>query len=242
LLDAIIYEVCTVYVLDVIVPRYLSAAIRAGQEIMESVIGSWIVSPGNNINIPLIRNHVEDNDEDEEENDSREKEMSDFNLNMNNTLFINSKAIRNNLIAKEKLKQLKGSMTKQAEPSLIVRPDGKPAVVIPEQGQKLTIDELQKNLESWGKAARTGEYSMPGGTDNIFKGIAPGTIKYVSRQVLNGFKGDLDAAVSSNIKGATELRKARDQFRDGLKELDAYAETPFVKAFMKDNPSALDAT
>lgn len=142
----------------------------------------------------------------------------------------------------EKLKQLKGSMTKQAEPSLIVGPDGKPAVVIPEQAQKLTIDELQKNLESWGKAARTGEYSMPGGTDNIFKGIAPGTVKYVARQVLNGFKGDLDAAVSSNIKGATELRKARDQFRDGLKELDAYAETPFVKAFMKDNPSALDAT
>jgi hypothetical protein len=60
--------------------------------------------------------------------------------------------------------------------------------------------------------------------------------------VLNGFKGDLDAAASSNIKGATELRKARDQFRDGLKELDAYAETPFVKYFMKDNPSALDAT
>lgn len=142
----------------------------------------------------------------------------------------------------EKLKQLKGSMTKQAEPSLIVGPDGKPAVVIPEQAQKLTIDELQKNLESWGKAARTGEYSIPGGTDNIFKGIAPGTVKYVARQVLNGFKGDLDAAVSSNIKGATELRKARDQFRDGLKELDAYAETPFVKYFMKDNPSALDAT
>ena len=142
----------------------------------------------------------------------------------------------------EKLKQLKGSMTKQAEPSLIVGPDGKPAVVIPEQAQKLTIDELQKNLESWGKAARTGEYSIPGGTDNIFKGIAPGTVKYVARQVLNGFKGDLDAAASSNIKGATELRKARDQFRDGLKELDAYAETPFVKYFMKDNPSALDAT
>ena len=51
----------------------------------------------------------------------------------------------------DKLRDLKGSMTKQAEPSLIVGADGKPAVVIPEQVQKLTIDELQKNLESWEK-------------------------------------------------------------------------------------------
>jgi hypothetical protein len=142
----------------------------------------------------------------------------------------------------DKLRDLKGSMTKQAEPSLIVGADGKPAVVIPEQAQKLTIDELQKNLESWGKAAKTGEYSMPGGTDNIFKGVAPGTVKNIARQVLNGFKDDLDVAASSGTRGAAQLQKARDQFRDGLKELDAYAETPFVKYFMKDNPSALDPT
>lgn len=142
----------------------------------------------------------------------------------------------------DKLRDLKSSMTKQAEPSLILGPDGQPAVVIPEQTQKLTIDELQKNLESWGKAAKSGEYSMPGGTDNIFKGVAPGTVKNIARQVLNGFKDDLDVAVSSGVKGAKELQKARDQFRDGLRELDAYAETPFVKYFMKDNPSALDAT
>ena len=142
----------------------------------------------------------------------------------------------------DKLRNLKGSMTKQAEPSLIVGADGKPAVVVPEQAQKLTIDELQKNLESWGKAAKTGEYSLPGGTDNIFKGVAPGTIKSFARQVLNGFKADLDVAASSGTKGAAQLQKARDQFRDGLKELDAYAETPIIKKFMKDNPSALDAT
>lgn len=142
----------------------------------------------------------------------------------------------------DNLSRLKNTMTKKAEPSLIVNEQGQPAAVIPEQTQKLTIDELQKNLESWGKAAKTGEFAMPGGTDNVFKGIAPGTVKGIARQVLNGFKGDLDAAAGSNIKGAAELQKARNSFRDGLQELDAYAETPFIKTFMKDNETALDAT
>lgn len=142
----------------------------------------------------------------------------------------------------DNLSRLKNTMTKKAEPSLIVNEQGQPATVIPEQTQKLTIDELQKNLESWGKAAKTGEFSLPGGTDNVFKGVAPGTVKGIARQVLNGFKGDLDAAASSNIKGAAELQKARNAFRDGLQELDAYAETPFIKTFMKDNETALDAT
>jgi hypothetical protein len=44
------------------------------------------------------------------------------------------------------------------------------------------------------------------------------------------------------VKGAAELQKARNSFRDGLQELDAYAETPFIKTFMKDNETALDAT
>lgn len=142
----------------------------------------------------------------------------------------------------DNLSKLKNTMTKKAEPSMILNEQGQPAVTIPEQTQKLTIDELQKNLESWGKAAKTGEFSLPGGTDNVFKGVAPGTVKGIARQVLNGFKGDLDAAASSNIKGATELQKARNAFRDGLQELDAYAETPFIKTFMKDNETALDAT
>lgn len=142
----------------------------------------------------------------------------------------------------DSLSRLKNTMTKKAEPSVIVNEQGMPATVIPEQTQKLTIDELQKNLESWGKAAKTGEFSLPGGTDNIFKGVAPGTVKGIARQVLNGFKGDLDSAASSNIKGAAELQKARNSFRDGLQELDAYAETPFIKTFMKDNETAIDAT
>ena len=142
----------------------------------------------------------------------------------------------------DKLRSLKGQMSKQAEPSMVLGPDGQPAYVVPEEAQKLTIAELQKNLESWGKAAKTGEFSMPGGTDNVFKGVAPGTVKGIARKVLNGFKDDLDAAAASNVKGANELTKARDSFRDGLKELDAYAETPFVKKFMKDNPTALDPT
>jgi hypothetical protein len=142
----------------------------------------------------------------------------------------------------DSLSRLKNTMTKKAEPSVILNEQGQPATVIPEQAQKLTIDELQKNLESWGKAAKTGEYSLPGGTDNVFKGVAPGTIKGIARQVLNGFKDDLDTAANSNIKGAAELQKARNSFRDGLKELDSYAETPFIKTFMKDNETALDAT
>jgi hypothetical protein len=117
----------------------------------------------------------------------------------------------------DNLSRLKNSMTKRAEPSLIVNEQGQPAVVIPEQAQKLTIDELQKNLESWGKAAKTGEFALPGGTDNVFKGVAPGTVKGIARQVLNGFKDDLDTAANSNIKGAAELQKARNSFRDGLK-------------------------
>jgi hypothetical protein len=142
----------------------------------------------------------------------------------------------------DNLARLKSSMNKQAEPSMILNQQGQPATVIPAQTQKLTIDELQKNLESWGKAAKTGEFAMPGGTDNVFKGVAPGTVKGIARQVLNGFKDDLDTAANSNIRGAAELQKARNQFRDGLKELDAYAETPFIKTFMKDNDTAIDAT
>lgn len=142
----------------------------------------------------------------------------------------------------DQLKSLKGQMTKQAQPSVILGADGQPASVAPAQAQKLTVAELQKNLESWGKAAKTGEFSMPGGTDNVFKGIAPGTVKGIARKVLNGFRDDLDTAVQNNVSGAKELSKARDDFRDGLKQLDSYAETPFIKKFMKDNPSALDPT
>lgn len=142
----------------------------------------------------------------------------------------------------DKLKDLKSRMSKEAEPSMVLGPDGKPAYVVPEEAQKLTIAELQKNLESWGKAAKTGEFSMPGGTDNVFKGVAPGTVKNISRQVLNGFRGDLDAAVASGVKGAKELAKARDDFKTGLQQLDAYAETPLIKKFMKDNPTAIDPT
>jgi hypothetical protein len=142
----------------------------------------------------------------------------------------------------DQLKSLKSQMSKQEQPSVILGADGQPASVTPAQTQKLTIAELQKNLESWGKAAKTGEFSMPGGTDNVFKGVAPGTVKGIARKVLNGFRDDLDTAVQGNVRGAKELSKARDDFKDGLKQLDSYAETPFVKKFMKDNPSALDPT
>jgi hypothetical protein len=60
----------------------------------------------------------------------------------------------------DQLRGLKNQMSKQSEPSLVLGADGKPAFVTAEQSQKLTIAELQKNLESWGKAAKTGEFSI----------------------------------------------------------------------------------
>lgn len=143
----------------------------------------------------------------------------------------------------DNLKDLKGQFTSRGTPTTLVDETGNPiGVNVPTGPAQLTADELQKNLESWAKAASTGEFAMPGSTGNIFKGIAPGTIKGIARQVLNGFRSDLDSAVSANVAGAKELEKARTAYRQGLEQLDKYAEVPFVKYFMKDNPEALDAT
>ena len=144
----------------------------------------------------------------------------------------------------EQLQTIRNNFTVSGEAIPLVDAAGNPLnkVTIPKSNIKLTADELQKNLESWSKAASTGEFSLPGGTDNIFKGVSPGTIKGIARQVLNGFRSDLDSAVSANVAGAKELEKARTAYRQGLEQLDKYAEVPFVKYFMKDNPEALDAT
>lgn len=142
----------------------------------------------------------------------------------------------------DNLRDLKGQFTVKGSPTTLVDAQGNPVGVnVPQGPAKLTTDELQKNLESWSKAASTGEYTIPGGTGNIFKGVAPGTIKGIARAVLNGFRSDLDSAVSANVTGAKELEKARTAYRQGLAKLDEYAEVPFVRYFMKDNPSALTA-
>lgn len=143
----------------------------------------------------------------------------------------------------DNLRELKKTFTETGTPVSILDEAGNPIRIrVPQESAKLTSDELQKNLESWSKAASTGEFAIPGGTGNIFKGVAPGTIKGVARAVLNGFRSDLDSASTANVAGARELEKARTAYREGFKQLDEYAEVPFVKTFMKDNPTAKDAT
>lgn len=141
-----------------------------------------------------------------------------------------------------KLEDVKNRMSIAEEPSMILNAEGKPATVTPEQTAKLTIDELQKNLESWGKAAKTGEFAMPGSTDNVFKGTTPGTVKGIARAVLNGFRSDLDAAIKDNVPGARELKIARDSFKEGLNILDQAAEIPIIKEFAKDWETSKDAS
>jgi hypothetical protein len=139
-----------------------------------------------------------------------------------------------------RLQEVKLKMSKPEEPSMILNAQGKAATVSPEQNARLTIDELQKNLESWGKAASTGEFSIPGSTDNIFKGTTPGTVKGIARNVLKGFRDDLDSAIKDNIPGAKELKQARDGFKDGLNVLDQAAEVPIIKEFAKDWETSKD--
>ena len=101
----------------------------------------------------------------------------------------------------------------------------------------LTIQELQKNLESWGKAAKTGQYTV----DGVQLGdVAPGSMKKLSRDVLNAFRDDLDAANLQNVPGAQKLIDAREKFKTGLKEVNDFQTQSFVKWFGKENPDATD--
>lgn len=137
------------------------------------------------------------------------------------------------------LKRVKNNLSQQAEPSTILNAEGKPAVVIPEQSVKLTIDELQKNLESWGKAAKTGAYS----SDGVNLGdVATGTLKKLSRDVLNGFRKDLDAANLQGISGAEKLIAAREGFKKGLQEVNDFQTQSLVKFFgeVKDPTAVVD--
>ena len=128
-----------------------------------------------------------------------------------------------------KLKQVKSNLIKEAQPSTILDAQGNPTVV---QGQpqtvKLTIDELQKNLESWGKSAKTGSYS-DGGV-NLGE-VTSGTVKKLSRDVLNAFRQDLDAANLQGVKGADKLINAREEFKKGLNTVNEFQNQSLVKFF-----------
>jgi len=128
-----------------------------------------------------------------------------------------------------KLKQVKGNLVKETPPSTLLDAQGNPTVV---QGQpqtvKLTIDELQKNLESWGKSAKTGSYSEGG--VNLGE-VTSGTVKKLSRDVLNAFRQDLDAANLQGIKGADKLINAREEFKKGLNTVNDFQNQSLVKFF-----------
>ena len=138
----------------------------------------------------------------------------------------------------KKLQQVKNNLVKEAEPSTILDAQGNPVVVKGEpQTVKLTVDELQKNLESWGKSAKTGSYTV----DGVNLGdIATGTVKKLSRDVLNAFRSDLDAANVQGIAGADKLVAAREQFKTGLKNVNDFQEQSLVKFFgTKQDPTAV---
>jgi hypothetical protein len=131
------------------------------------------------------------------------------------------------------LKKVKANLSKEAEPSLLVDAEGKQIAV---KGQpetvKLTIDELQKNLESWGKAAKTGSYS-DGGVQ--VGNVTSGSMKKLSRDVLNAFRSDLDAANLQGIKGADKLIAARENFKTGLQTVKDFQEQTLVRFFANPN-------
>lgn len=136
------------------------------------------------------------------------------------------------------LKKVKANLIKETEPSVLLDAQGNPTVV---KGQpetvKLTIDELQKNLESWGKAAKTGSYS-DGGVQ--VGNITSGSLKKLSRDVLNAFRGDLDAANLQGVKGADKLITAREEFKKGLQTVKDFQEQTLVKFFANPNdPTAV---
>lgn len=129
----------------------------------------------------------------------------------------------------KKLQQVKSNLIKEAEPTTILDAQGNPAVV---KGQpetvKLTVDELQKNLESWGKSAKTGSYTV----DGVNLGdVTTGTVKKLSRDVLNAFRKDLDAANVQGIAGAEKLVAAREQFKTGLQNVNEFQNQSLVKFF-----------
>jgi len=129
----------------------------------------------------------------------------------------------------KKLQQVKSNLIKEAEPTTILDAQGNPAVV---KGQpetvKLTVDELQKNLESWGKSAKTGSYTV----DGVNLGdVTTGTVKKLSRDVLNAFRKDLDAANVQGIPGAEKLVAAREQFKSGLQNVNEFQNQSLVKFF-----------
>lgn len=109
---------------------------------------------------------------------------------------------------------------------------------VPAVAKNMTIKELQKNLESWGKAAYGDGSKAP---DRVLEGVAKGTVQNISRDVLGSFRTVLDNSANLDIPGAKELQLARNVFRDNLKSIEDVAVTPIFKKFGIDSPTSIKA-
>ena len=103
--------------------------------------------------------------------------------------------------------------------------------------KSIPIDQLQKNLSSWGEAAYSGSANF--GAGNIFEGVAIGQAKGVAKTVLNGYREALDDAIQQGVAGADKLKIARDKFKLNLDKIDEFANRPLTKAFDVQNVTDL---
>lgn len=137
-------------------------------------------------------------------------------------------AILENLVVK--------GIPEQKIQSSIVNAEGSPAQTttipaVPAGAKEISVADLKRALSEWSKTAYSGEYTLNG--SNIFEGVAPGQAKGIARAVLNGYRDALTAAIDQGVPGASQLKKARDNFAANLKQIDEFADRPIVKAFGK---------
>ena len=98
----------------------------------------------------------------------------------------------------------------------------------------ITLDALQNNLSSWGKAAFGDNKAVKGALD----GLAGGSQKFLARNVLDAYGDALDNAITTGATGTKELTLARDVYKANLQNLKEVAATPLFKDFGIDTVSA----
>lgn len=100
----------------------------------------------------------------------------------------------------------------------------------------ITLDALQNNLSSWGKAAFGDTKAVKGALD----GLAGGSQKFLARNILDAYGDALDNAITTGAAGTKELTLARDVYKANLQNLKEVAATPLFKDFGIDTVSAID--
>lgn len=137
-------------------------------------------------------------------------------------------------------KRIKDAYLEETPAGAVLGPNGQPLIPKGVQQQKITVERLQQNLAAWADAAKTGSYTVPGRSGNMFEGVAPGQVKGFARQVLNAYKADMDQAINSGVAGAALLKKARDEFKTGLEGIENWAAHPVVKNMSVEQITALE--